>query len=51
MVTEEWRLQTLKKEARSFRHYQKQIEKYQERIILIEGKINNMHSPKKNHSD
>jgi Mor family transcriptional regulator len=46
MVTEEWRLQTLKKEARSFRHYQKQIEKYQERIILIEGKINNMHSPK-----
>lgn len=46
MVTEEWRLQTLKKEARSFRHYQKQIERYQERIILIEGKINNMHSPK-----
>lgn len=46
MVTEEWRLQTLKLEARSFQHYQRQIEKYQDRIILIEGKINNMHSPK-----
>ena len=46
MVTEAWKLQTLKSEARNYGHYQRQIEKYQDQIIIVEGRINNMHSPK-----
>jgi hypothetical protein len=46
MVTEAWKLKTLKKEARNFGYYQRQIERYQDQIILVEGRISNMHSPK-----
>lgn len=46
MATDTWKLQTLKKEARNYGHYQKQIEKYQDQIIILEGRIRNVHSPK-----